>query len=137
MMREEFEKLVDKKVTAEDYKVVELVYTWHPSISETKGKKQIAMLYTEFGMTVIRGMVPAAMKMFELDQQRLALKAKMALIEEREQMIREGDTKLEEAIEKVNELFMKKETPELFEIALKGLDCDESLVTTARKVLEV
>lgn len=137
MMHEEFEKLVEKKVTAEEYKVVEMVYTWHPAIKDTDGKRQIAMLYTEFGMTVIKAMLPVAEKMLELDGAKRELRKKMALIEEREQMLTEGDMELEEAIEKVNELFMRKETPEAFEIALKGLGYEKDLVATARKVLEV
>lgn len=39
-----------------DYKVIEYVYTWHPVISNTNGKKEIAALYYMAGMGIIRNM---------------------------------------------------------------------------------
>lgn len=62
MNRAEFENRVEKRkgfamsVTEADWKIIEKVYTFHPSISETKGKEQIADLYTEYGMGIIRDM---------------------------------------------------------------------------------
>lgn len=54
-------------ISSEDYKVIELVYTFHPAISEVRGKEQIALLYTTFGMTVINDMKPRALKARELE----------------------------------------------------------------------
>ena len=45
MMKQEFEKLIGKEVSEEDYSLIDRVYTFHPAISETEGKKQIAILY--------------------------------------------------------------------------------------------
>ena len=42
--------------TEQEYKVIEHVYTFHPSISETEGKKQVAYLYENFGMSIFRDM---------------------------------------------------------------------------------
>lgn len=44
------------KISDEDYSVIEFVYTWHPSISETEGKREIAELYCKFGMRIIQDM---------------------------------------------------------------------------------
>lgn len=42
--------------TEKEYKVIEHVYTFHPSISETEGKQQVAYLYENFGMSIFRDM---------------------------------------------------------------------------------
>ena len=50
-------KDVKAGISDNDYESVELVYTWHPAISEVNGKEQIAKLYVDFGMSVISDMV--------------------------------------------------------------------------------
>ena len=67
MMKNEFEKLIGKTVSDEEYGTIEYVYTYHPAISETEGKAQIARLYTDYGMTVIEDMMERAGKMEKLD----------------------------------------------------------------------
>jgi hypothetical protein len=62
MMKAEFEAMIGKSVTDEEYKVIEAVYTWHPAINDTTGKDQMKTLYTQFGFGVIRGMLPVAEK---------------------------------------------------------------------------
>lgn len=39
MMKQEFEKLIGKEVSEEDYSLINRVYSFHPAISETEGKK--------------------------------------------------------------------------------------------------
>ena len=63
MMKNEFEKLISKMVSDEEYGTIEYVYTWYPTISETEGKDQIARLYMDFGMPIIEDMVERAGKM--------------------------------------------------------------------------
>ncbi len=50
--------------TDNEYEEIELVYASHPSISESghEGQEQIARLYSEFGMRIIRDMMPTAEK---------------------------------------------------------------------------
>lgn len=74
MRKEEFEKLIKKEVREEEYKIIEFVYMWHPSISETRGKEQIANLYSEYGMAVITGMVPLATYCKIVEDERNCLK---------------------------------------------------------------
>lgn len=50
MTKQEFEERLGKTVNDRDYVRIEEVYTYHPSISETEGKNQIAYLYKTFGM---------------------------------------------------------------------------------------
>ena len=92
MNRAEFESRVEKRkgftmsVTEADWKIIEKVYTFHPSISETKGKEQIADLYTEYGMGIIRDMLPRAEVMQKLEDEQRKARAELdritALIEE-------------------------------------------------------
>lgn len=69
MTKQEFEERTTRPVSEKEYKIIEKVYTWHPSISETDGKNQIAMLYETFGMDFIRGMEEAADWMINLDKE--------------------------------------------------------------------
>lgn len=38
MQKQEFEERIERTVTDEQYKVIEEVYMWHPSIRNTSGK---------------------------------------------------------------------------------------------------
>lgn len=51
-----------RKPNADEYEVIECVYACHPSISGSghEGQEQIAHLYSEFGMRIIRDMYPTA-----------------------------------------------------------------------------
>ena len=60
MNMEEFSKLSTRGFTQDQYKVIERVYTFHPSISEVEGKKQIAYLYSTFGIRIIHDMLATA-----------------------------------------------------------------------------
>ena len=137
MMIEEFEKLVGKTVKKEDYKVIELVYTWHPAISNTTGKKQMADLYINFGISIIKGMGPVAQKMSEIDKERRKLQGKMDTLKFREEMLAEGDLQLEDAIVIVNREYMKAETLEKFEAVMKNLEMDSEIKNIARRIADV
>lgn len=69
MTRQEFLKEVNKilpkgkridAITDEEYAVIEKVYAWHPSISNTDGKSEIAYLYVNFGWVLIVDMLRRA-----------------------------------------------------------------------------
>ena len=60
--------LADQQLTNEDYLTIEMVYTHHPVIRDSVGKKQIAMIYAYGGMGVIRDMVPTAVKAREIER---------------------------------------------------------------------
>lgn len=138
MMREEFEKLVGKNVSDEEYEVIEKVYTWHPAIKNSTGKQQIAQLYTDYGMSVIRGMKKVADYMMELDKERQEIRNKLEIIKKREEMLAEGDTSLEEMAARVRDIFMKCETSELFETKIRELRNNaKDLVDIAMKIADV
>lgn len=56
MMKVEFEKRINARISQEDYAIVEHVYMWHPAIPNVGGKDKIADLYLIGGMDVIRDM---------------------------------------------------------------------------------
>ena len=68
MTKQEFESALhayrDMKqaISPQDYALIEKVYAFHPSISETDGKAQVAMLYAEFGIRVFKDMEATADK---------------------------------------------------------------------------
>ena len=49
MTKQEFKALTKRSFTDSAYADIETVYTFHPCISETEGKKQIANLTTPSG----------------------------------------------------------------------------------------
>ena len=53
MTKQEFEQRLGWAVSENEYRKIETVYTFHPSISETAGKDQITYLYKTFGMRII------------------------------------------------------------------------------------
>lgn len=65
MMQCEFEALLGAKVPEADYRLIEVVYQWHPSNLD---KNSIVALYKEFGMSLIRDMLPRSDKMKELEE---------------------------------------------------------------------
>lgn len=68
MQKREFEERIESKVTDEQYKIIETVYMWHPSVRNTSGKDEVAELFKSFGMTIFHDMLPRAKKAQELDE---------------------------------------------------------------------
>ena len=59
MMKSEFDILVGKDTAPEEYKLIEFVYTWHPS---NLSKEATASLYKDFGLTLFKDMKPRAIQ---------------------------------------------------------------------------
>ena len=64
------------EISSEEYRTIEMVYTYHPAIDCVGGKIQIATLYAYGGMGVIRNMVPTAIKAREIEEQIREVQAK-------------------------------------------------------------
>ncbi len=87
MQKREFEERIERTVTDEQYKIIEAVYMWHPSIRNTSGKDEVAELFKSFGMTIFHDMLPRAKKAQELDEQlRVAQRAVAKIQEEIEEL---------------------------------------------------
>ncbi len=107
MMKEEFEGLIGREVSSKEYSEIEFVYTWHPAISETEGKKQIAMLYETFGMTVIRNMTETAAIMQDLDKERREAVRVLEQINKRIGLVHKGNLVHEKCRKECDVLFEK------------------------------
>lgn len=89
MTKEEFEALAGS-ITNEAFETVNFVYTYHPAISETTGKQQIADLYKTFGMRVILDMHPTAAKAKALEEDIRKKTQELASLRESLALLREG-----------------------------------------------
>lgn len=99
MNRTEFERKVlevmpdgveVEKPTDEEYEIIEKVYTFHPSISITEGKRQIAELYVNFGMSIIQDMKPRAAIMEKKEKELRAARAALEEVQKEIAEIRAG-----------------------------------------------
>lgn len=87
MMKNEFENLIHKSLTDEEYELIETVYMWHPAIRNTSGKEEVAELYKSFGLIIFKDMFRRAMKLKEIDEEIRSLnRAKDSLVAERERL---------------------------------------------------
>lgn len=121
MNKQEFEQRAGKTVSDRDYKVIELVYTWHPAISETEGKDQIAAIFNAGGMSVIQDMVETAEMAMGIDNERRKLEQKMNALKERSDRLASGDKSFEKCRKDVERVFDSSETPEQLEKGMMKL----------------
>ena len=78
------------EVSNTDYALIERVYTFHPAISETEGKRQIAELYVNFGMVLIMDMLPRAEVMAKKEEELREARAALSRIQEEIEEMRRG-----------------------------------------------
>lgn len=75
MMREEFVQMVEEvskkplSLSDEKWYVINLVYTFHPSIDEVEGKMQIVNLFVDLGYRVILDMLDTAKRVKKIDEE--------------------------------------------------------------------
>ena len=91
MMKHEFEKKLGKPVTRKEYKDIEFVYTFHPSVSNTGGKTQIAELYKIGGIRLIRDMIPTARKAQELENKIITANVNLMKLKRQFEMLENGE----------------------------------------------
>lgn len=83
MTQHEFEERIHKEINDSDYEIIETVYAFHPSISETNGKEEVATLFNMFGMRVFRDMLPTAQRAKSLESEIRITKSYLADLENR------------------------------------------------------
>lgn len=70
MLKEEFLMRIQvSDISPEDYKLIDFVYTWHPSIDPVGGKDEIAAIYNIGGMRIIRDMLKTAERAQEIEDE--------------------------------------------------------------------
>lgn len=80
MTYEEFDALCNYKISDEDFKKVEFVYTYHPCNFDTSA---IVKLVEEFGMVIIYDMLPRAQAAMEQELNIRCLRQELRRAEER------------------------------------------------------
>lgn len=88
MTKSEFESRIENSVSNKDYEIIEKVYTYHPSVSETKGKEEIAYIYRNFGMRVIKDMLATAKEVEEIQTEIQSLKLKLETLTVRYEVLK-------------------------------------------------
>lgn len=83
MMKQEFEKMINTEVSQEQWETIHTVYQWHPAITDTDGKKQIALLFKTFGMVVFYDMKRRAEEVEVLENQKQMLRCELDSIEKK------------------------------------------------------
>lgn len=97
MNKQEFETIMHlTKVgtpppTQEEYKLIEFVYNFHPAINEVTGKKQVAWLWCEFGLSIFNDMHPKAIKAEKLERELLLARDTVTILEEKLRVLKEGE----------------------------------------------
>ncbi len=90
MTKQEFEIRAKKPFSNLDYLKIETVYTFHPSISETNGKEQIAYLFNTFGMRIIEDMLPTAKEARELQDEIMTARHNLENLIEKYEKLKSG-----------------------------------------------
>lgn len=103
MLKSEFEEILGSKVSDEEYKVIEHVYTWHPAISNVNGEKQISDIYRAGGILAIKSMDDWACIMEELDRKYQETLKPVHQMKERIERAGSGDFSLEKCIKDFTE----------------------------------
>ena len=93
MNKQEFEEKIGGLISVEQYRDIEFVYTWHPSVLNVNGKEMIAQLYKLGGMRLIKDMMPTANAWRKLSIHRDELKAQIAVCEDAMNALAQGDDK--------------------------------------------
>lgn len=119
MMKQEFEKLIGKEVSEEDYSLINRVYSFHPAISETEGKKQIADLYNAGGMGTIRSMLEAANIMLELERELSNARMILERVKTRIQNVKENGIEYEQCRRDMLAAFDRATSPQEWDFAKK------------------
>lgn len=127
MMKDEFEKISGIEVSVEDYKEIEFVYMFHPAISDINGKIQIAEIYKNGGMLVIRAMKDMAERGKAIEDEMARLNKEMEFQKRRFEMLKSGDDTLERCLDVTEEIFDSSNSEEEYNERCAGLVNDYPL----------
>ena len=91
MQKQEFEALAGKEVPDRDYRVIEYVYQFHPLISETSGKEEVAELWKSFGTPIFYDMLPRARAADRLESQIRSVRVQLEALQEQYRRLKDGE----------------------------------------------
>lgn len=87
----EYDAVRLQSISDKDYALIEKVYCFHPAISETDGKRQVALLYCEFGMRVFKDMEATADRAKEAEEKIRIARMNLAACLDEYEAIRRGE----------------------------------------------
>ncbi len=139
MNKQEFESILGRTVSEEDYKVIEYVYTWHPAISNVNGKDQMVAIYAAGGITVIKNMCETARFAMNIESEEEELRRKMNKLKKRRELLETGDITYELCREEVEQAYTLADSVKDYEKMLIPLQekLGEEMVRQAAKDLEL
>lgn len=105
MMQHEFESLIGKKISADDYAIIEKVYMYHPVIKDNGGKEQIAGIYKFGGMITIRAMLQVATVAQDIEDEAMHLQKMIGVLRRRKVELAEGNVEMENCFKEMQELY--------------------------------
>jgi hypothetical protein len=78
MMKQEFEKLIDRKIPQDEYNIIEVVYEYYPTdrITNLTDKQICAHMYEKFGIRIFKDLLPRAIQFKDLYMEEQELQAK-------------------------------------------------------------
>lgn len=121
MMKQEFEKLIGETISDAAYALIEYVYQFHPLISATDGKNQVAMLYKTFGTSVFNMMTEEAKIAKDLEDERRMVREALDSIDRRVQLISTGRFEEEKCRRDAKLMFDEADSEEEFKAILRVL----------------
>ena len=135
MEKIEFEERAGTTVSLRDYSIIEKVYAWHPAISETEGKEQIAEIYKKYGMVVIYDMLETASLMENLDTERRKIVSELEKLNKRIGLVCKGNLVYEKCRREIEDVYDGAESREEYEW-MKRFAVERYGATTVGKVEE-
>lgn len=92
MLKEEFERRIGETVSDDAYKEIEYVYEFHPSISETCGKDQIATIWMIGKGRIIKDMMNTAREAERIETEIRRTNSKLESLKKELRMLKRGET---------------------------------------------
>ena len=72
MMKQEFTERAEinyDSLSEQNWDIINMVYAWHPMISDVNGKDEIIALYKKGGMGLMEDMYPTAEKLHDIESE--------------------------------------------------------------------
>ena len=119
MTKQEFEERAGKKVSLQEWNIIETVYTWHPSISEENGKDEIVEIYHSKieGFAIIKEMYEAATMIDDLDKERRKLEAALEKVRKRMNQVAKGNLVYERCRRDAEKYYEKSNSADQWDFA--------------------
>lgn len=90
MMKQEFEEKIGCTITEEAYRVVEIVYMYHPVCDCIHAKERAAELWQIGGLAIFRDMLPRAKKCRDLESRIQTLEAEVQKLRDEWRDVKDG-----------------------------------------------